>query len=155
MHRAVQAGADPDAIVQNPFLNDSQRKAITQLAELIIPKTDTAGAIEAGVPAFIELMLSDWYAAEERAPFLEGLANLDLGAKERHGLLFADCEVKQQTELFRQHEGDAFFKMARELTTVGYYTSEVGVNAELKYLPVPGAYIGDYDYADIGRQTVN
>lgn len=155
VHRAVRAGADPDAAIEHPFLEPAQKVAIAQLAELIIPRTDTAGAIDAGVPAFIELMLSDWYTVEERQPFLDGLAALDEAALATHGSMFADCASEQQAVLFRDHEGGDFYEMARELTTLGYYTSEIGVQAELHYLPVPGVYIGDYDYADLRRQQVN
>jgi hypothetical protein len=155
VQRAVLAGADPDAAIGNPFLEAEQKAAIAQLAELIIPRTDTAGAMDAGVPGFIELMLSDWYTAEERQPFLDGLIALDEAALVTHGSVFADCVPEQQAAMFRRHENSPFYDMARELTTLGYYTSEVGIQAELHYLPVPGVYIGDYDYADLGRQQVN
>ena len=45
-----------------------------------------------------------------------------------------------------------FFNKIKELTVLGYYTSEVGATRELAYNPVPGKFDGDYDYAKVGRQ---
>jgi hypothetical protein len=58
-------------------LSQSQKQIVAAVAEHIIPKTDTAGAIEAGVPAFIELMLADCYHKPEHNSFLKGLADLE------------------------------------------------------------------------------
>lgn len=152
VHRALRAGADFESKVTNPFLSTGQLKSISALAELIIPETDTPGAISAGVPGFIELMLSDWYTAEERQPFLDGLAGLDELCGAEWNLAFADCPVEQQTVALQQAEGSEFFSMARDLTVLGYYTSEMGASVELRYNPVPGAYNGDYDYSKNDRQ---
>ena len=57
-------------------LTDAQRQVVAAVAEHIIPKTNTAGAIDAGVPAFIELMLKDCYKAPEHASFLKGVNDL-------------------------------------------------------------------------------
>ena len=57
-------------------LDDSQQKLVTELAELIIPRTETPGAIDAGVPAFIDHIVSDYYTPVERAIFVEGLKSI-------------------------------------------------------------------------------
>ena len=49
---------------------------MARVAELIIPKTDTPGAIDAGVPAFIEVMLRDGYTKPVQDVFLAGLGDL-------------------------------------------------------------------------------
>ena len=51
----------------------AQRAIVDAAAERIIPETDTPGARAAGVPAFIELMVGEWYSEEERASFLAGV----------------------------------------------------------------------------------
>ena len=57
-------------------LTDLQRKIVAAVAEHIIPKTTTAGAIDAGVPAFIEMMLNDCYKKPEHVSFKKGVDNL-------------------------------------------------------------------------------
>ena len=56
-------------------LNPHQNETVATIAELIIPKTDTPGARDAGVPGFIDVMLAEWGDDEQRQMFTAGLAN--------------------------------------------------------------------------------
>ncbi len=44
-----------------------------------------------------------------------------------------------------------FFRTMKELTLVGYYTSEPGATRELRHAPVPGRYEGCIPFAQVGR----
>jgi hypothetical protein len=153
-------------------LSDSQHKAVEQLAELILPRTDTPGAIEAGVPAFIDQIVTVWYTPTERAIFLDGLAGLDEYCVSAWGKPFNGCDTRQQTEALLKAEEESasyrqpdppkirdapdehspFFYKLKMLTVLGYYTSEIGAQQELSYNPVPGRYDGDMDFDKVGRQ---
>src|SRR6476619_3352906 len=65
-----------------PFrtLNPAQQRLVTQIAEMIIPETDTPGATSVRVPEFIDLILTEWASDEEKAAFLAGLADIDVQA---------------------------------------------------------------------------
>jgi len=63
------------------FLSKDQANIVSEIAEIIIPKTDTPGAKETGVPAFIDLMLKEVYAKEDQDRFLAGLKAFDEDAK--------------------------------------------------------------------------
>jgi gluconate 2-dehydrogenase gamma chain len=151
---------------------DEQRRMIEQLAELIIPRTETPGAIEAGVPVFIDQIVSSWYTAVERGIFLEGLASLDSFCQHNWSERFVTAAPERQTQALQHADQSArayeqnparpiraapdehspFFYKLKLLTVLGYYTSEVGATQELSYNPVPGRYDGDVDFDKVGRQ---
>jgi hypothetical protein len=133
--------------------NAHQNETIATIAELIIPKTDTPGAREAGVPAFIDVMLADWADDEQRQTFTGGLANVDERSRASFGKDFIGCTPQQQTEILqdldyelarlRDTKSDTsknFFQSVKWLTLTGYYTSEVGATSEQNFRVVPGRF---------------
>jgi len=146
VHQRVRAGT-------LSALNPHQNETVATIAELIIPKTDTAGAREAGVPAFIDVMVADWGDDDQRKMFTAGLANMDERARGMFGRDFIGCSAAQQTQILtdldaelarlRDTKADTsknFFNAMKWLTLTGYYTSEVGATTELHYRVVPGRY---------------
>ena len=134
-------------------LNAHQNETVATIAELIIPKTDTPGAREAGVPAFIDVMLADWGDDDQRQMFTTGLANVDERSRTAFGKEFIGCTPDQQSEILqdldyelarlRDAKSDTsknFFGAMKWLTLTGYYTSEVGASSELHYRVVPGRF---------------
>ena len=85
----------------------STKPLIAALAELIIPETDTPGAIAAGVPDFIEEIVFRWYTPTERKIFLAGLVAIDGHCQDRYGRGFAGCNLSQQTEALAYFEQQA------------------------------------------------
>jgi len=134
-------------------LTPHQNETVATIAELIIPKTDTPGAREAGVPAFIDVMLADWGDDDQRKMFTDGLANIDERSRGAYAKDFIGCTPEQQAEVLqdldyelarlRDAKADtsrSFFGAMKWLTLTGYYTSEVGSTSELHYRVVPGRY---------------
>ncbi len=120
-------------------LSESQQKIVAEIAELIIPKTDTVGAKDVGVPAFIEMMLRDCYKTPEHQSFLDGLASMErvkfltLNTDEQRGVLkLLEQESKKNTK------GTTFWRLMKELTLLGYFTSEEGLKASFEYVQIPG-----------------
>jgi hypothetical protein len=164
------AGREEGAAAPVEALPALHRDTLAALCELIIPKTDTPGAVEAGVPAFIADMYAHWMLAAERKTLADGLLQLEAAAKAEHGAAFASLDPARQTALFagprkaaagyqsRGYGGRLvdpaapFFHKLRDLVTLGYFTSETGVNAELAYVPVPGRWDGDVDTKTWNRQ---
>jgi hypothetical protein len=67
------------------FLTSDQAVLVSEVAEIIIPKTDTPGAKEANVPYFIDQMLKDVYSTEDQDRFTKGLQEFDDAAKKEYG----------------------------------------------------------------------
>jgi hypothetical protein len=157
---AAEVSAPPAAgfTASRAIFNDAQRAQIGAICDRIIPATDTPGAIAAGVPAFIEMMLADWYSAGDRMDYLAGLAALDGFAAKSYRNPFAALTPQQQDSVLTtaMHEtipglSTGFFDHCRQMIILGYYTSEIGCKQERAYLPVPGRYDGAYQYAQVGR----
>ena len=147
----------PEQVVLKTF-NPQQNAIVTTIAELIIPQTDTPGAKAARVNEFIDLILTEWYDEEEKSTFMTGLADVDSRTHELYGKDFVDCAEKQQVEILRAlddevaaREQDArrrrnhppeknFFFMMKQLTLVGYYTSQVGFEQELHGEIIPARH---------------
>ena len=146
-------------------LTDEQRGAVYRCADLIIPTTDTPGALEAGVGEFLDYVISVWYTEDEREVFFAGLTQLLEEAQSAHGEHFIALKEPQQVALLKAAEArepasdpfafggsnSGFFRKIKELTVAGYYTSEVGATIERKYVPMPGFYDGDYKFSEVGR----
>jgi hypothetical protein len=141
-------------------LTPHQNDTVTTIAEIIIPQTNTPGAKAARVNEFIDLILTDWYDEEEKSTFMTGLANVDVRTRELHGKDFIQCGEKQQIEILGALDDDMasraedarrrrthppeknFFFMMKQLTLVGYYTSQIGFEQELHGEIIPSRHAG-------------
>ncbi|MCW3466867.1 gluconate 2-dehydrogenase subunit 3 family protein [Chitinophaga nivalis] len=135
---------------------------LAEIAETIIPKTDTPGAKEAKVEEFIITMINDCYKKEDQERFLEGLSKIDAAAKKQFKNGFNELTPQQRTELLTQIDKERVeynnrkdkkendpphhFQLLKELTLLGYFTSEQGATKALRYVPVPGKYEGCIPY---------
>ncbi len=179
------AGALPDGPIGQFGLQDIAY--LDEIAETILPKTNTPGAKDAKCGAFMALMVTDCYDPDERKTFLDGMRRIDEAAKRTARTSFMQATPEQrlavlaafdrqahreayetEAEYRREHgltllppydAGDpadpesntpdqpaTFFRMMKELTLLGYFTSEVGASQVLRYVPVPGRYEPCMDY---------
>lgn len=149
------------------FLTEDQGILVSQVAEIIIPKTDTPGAIETGVPGFIDVMLHEVYELDERDRFMEGLKAFADAAEKEYGNPFVELNPEEQSAFVKKvhdeairneksNQGNADYKrpfilMIKELTLLGFFTSEAGATQVLQYDPVPGEYKGCVPLSEIGK----
>jgi gluconate 2-dehydrogenase gamma chain len=144
------------------FFSEKQYRLVARIAEMIIPSDDTPGAREAGVPEFIDFMVANRVPVSPRREtrctqdaiesgneaqtlFLAGLGWVDSRSFSEFGKEFMDCSPEQQNALLEElaykakfkpttESGREFFRLLREYTVVGYYTSKIG----LETLGYPG-----------------
>jgi len=145
---------------QPTFLSQEQATTTADVAERIIPVTDTPGAKDAGVPEFIDNMLNDVYTEEEQQRYLDGLNQLNQESDSAFGDPFSALEPEQQDQVLQtmadatadhQGEGKPFFLMAKELTMLGFFTSEIGATQVLQHVQVPGDYKGCIPVEEAGN----
>lgn len=109
-----------------PFhaLDATQRALVTDVAEMIIPETDTPGATSVHVPAFIDLIAGEWMSDDERRAFLTGID--EIGAKGWTGMSAAEraslLTTLDGSRGDAQGAGHAFGRL-KALTVYGYFTS--------------------------------
>jgi hypothetical protein len=142
----VQAALRGESTGQTPVkLTPEQQLLLTELAEVILPTTHTPGAKAAGAGDFIVHVITHCTRAADREKFLEGLQKTDPISRQKFGKAFAQLDAPRRAEVMdalARNEKE-FFKNLREMTIVGYFTSEIGATQALEYLPVPGRYEGD------------
>ena len=154
---AIEVGLDPVDLTGANVFSDTERRYLSELVDVIIPTTDTPGAKDAGVAQFIEFMLAEVYGQDEQDAFEQNFrtllrnlplaAFLGMSAEERHALVAS----LQDGEMDAFEDGGvAFFTHLKQLTIAGYYSSEVGITQERRFLPIPGRYDGAYPYAEVG-----
>lgn len=121
---------------------------LDEIAETIIPATSTPGAKAAKVGTFMAMMVTNCYDDAHHAAFRAGLDQLrqegflTANATERTARLNA-LDAEQ-----RRHKGEPahFFKMMKQLTVLGYFTSEIGASQNLIYEESPGRFDGNAAY---------
>ena len=127
LHRRLSSGDVPFRT-----LDADQQKLVTNIAEMIIPETDTPGATSVKVPEFIDLILTEWAGDDERASFLAGLADIDARAAALGAPRFVQLPSEKKVELLvtldaaraaRTGAGLAFGRL-KGLTVYGYFTSK-------------------------------
>ncbi|HET8829227.1 MAG TPA: gluconate 2-dehydrogenase subunit 3 family protein [Pelobium sp.] len=133
---------------------------LDEIAETIIPETNTPGAKAAETGAFMTVMVKDCYTAEDQQVFIKGLKDVNDKAQKNYSANFVDLKPKEKEELLNKldveqsefqkskekGEPSHYFRMMKELTMLGFFTSEVGGTKVLTYLEVPGRYDACIDY---------
>ena len=129
----------------SPAPSALEQTLVAELADTLIPPTDTPGAKASGVEHFILRVLRDCYRREEQERFFSALNRFHAGCVTKFGKPFAELAVAQRAEavLDLAKADKEFFKNFRQLTIAGYFSSENGATKALEYLPVPGRFEGD------------
>lgn len=133
------------------YLSPDELALTGVLAELIIPQTDTPGALAVGAHRTVDHLLAVCALQPAQNAFRTGLARIDAVARAGDGKPFAALSPLRQAALLRAIDSGAtpfhaddqrFFRQLKGYIAFAYYTSEAGASRELAYLPVPGGFIG-------------
>ena len=173
---------------------------LDEVADTILPETSTPGAKAARVGAFMALMVTDTYDAEQQKIFRDGMRRIDEESRANGGKGFMDATPQQRLALLErldreqkaqadarsarsraakekeaEQKADArlpdqrkenapaadanpapaitadepthYFRMVKELTMLGYFTSEIGYTQAMRYVESPGRFDPCVPYA--------
>jgi gluconate 2-dehydrogenase gamma chain len=141
-------------------LDANQAQMVARIADTILPRTDTPGAIDVGVPAWINLVLTDYFSDAHRVAFLTDLNAIDQSAVARSGAHLATLTgagllaviapldaATGSTDLTGAQRG---YVRLKELVIHGYFTSKPVQQDLLKVVIVPGRFDADVPVAPAG-----
>ncbi|HEY4935768.1 MAG TPA: gluconate 2-dehydrogenase subunit 3 family protein [Puia sp.] len=133
---------------------------LDEVGETIIPATDSPGAKEAKIGDFMHTIVRDCYDEKEQQIFIDGMGKLNAASVKMNGksylesspaerknlLVELDKEQKEYTAKKKPTDPPHYFRMMKELTVWGYFSSEPGATKALRYIAVPGRYEGCIPY---------
>ncbi len=133
---------------------------LNEIADTILPPTKTPGAKAAAVGTFMTIMVNDCYDETDQKIFHDGMKTLNesadkkynnsfvkLSPQQRHEFLVSlDSEQKNYMKNKKKEDHSHYFRMMKELTLLGYFTSEIGCTQAMRYKETPGSYNGCVPY---------
>jgi len=130
------------------FFTPEQRALVADLSETIIPKTDTPGAIDAGVPQWVELIVQDCLEAGDQKIITDGLADVEKRSTGQFSKAYAQLTVAEKIALLTAMEQESkkegttrgFIRQFKDLVKFTYVNSEVGGTQALEWILVPGRW---------------
>ena len=139
---------------------DKMKKLVVSLTQAIIPETSVQGASAEIIASFVIKMVKFCTTHKSQTNFIKGLSKVEDLSKDLYGQSFNNCTENQQINILNTLErketningftgkiykkvfGDTFTKLLKEYTIKGYCTSQEGATKGLRYIPIPGKYIG-------------
>jgi hypothetical protein len=155
----LEFAASAQTSATRAYLAETQLRTVSAAADRILPRTNTPGAIDVGVPAFIDRFYGEFMDPADRQLLVSAIHNIEALAQTLFQSAFPSLTTLRQDTVLRelatleQRSDPSPFGLLRSVTVLGYFTSEqVGKNV-LHYDPVPGAYDGCVPIDQVGRRN--
>ena len=161
---ALLSGCAPQSSKSKGVLFKAEDEALlNEIADTILPDTpDSPGAKQAGVGAFMQLIVEDCYEPADQKVVTAGLEKIRsisqqqykqdfmvLNAVQRQSLLTGlDEEAKKHEKAKTDESTSHYFTLLKQLSVFAYFSSEVGTTKALRYNPIPGRFEGCVDYKE-------
>lgn len=138
------------------LFSDNDLALLDEIAETIIPRTQTPGAKDAHTGAFMAEYIRDCYTQDNQQIVVAGLKEIEQASRDRHKAAFVSLEPGQRAAILQVFSDAAqaaqsseiphFFTLFQQLTLLGFFTSEQGYTQVLRFELVPGKYEGCIEY---------
>ncbi|WP_422084067.1 gluconate 2-dehydrogenase subunit 3 family protein [Ulvibacterium sp.] len=147
------------------FFSGEQAAVVSEITEMILPRTETPGAKDLKVDIFVDLMLDKTLSQEDQEHVRKGYDRFEAICQEKFDKSFLDLGNEERKEVLKLVEAETntfnpavwgsplgkqepvdFYRRVKQFTLIGYFTSEeIGKN-HLQYDPIPGDYKGCIPY---------
>lgn len=159
-----------NAVTKKSAFTPAMINLLDEVAETIIPTTDTPGAKAAKTGSFMQVMIDDCYTKEEQNAFIKGIDELEKTCVQKNGTSFLQLNAEKREAFLRELEKEAktynennrkkadeaakkgptppphYYSMMKQLTLWGFFSSETGMTKTLRHVPVPGRFDGNVPY---------
>ncbi len=152
LHAQSQA-AVPGSSLKN--FTATEADTLRAVVDRILPKTDTPGALDVGVPEYIDVMYGEYMTPEEKEKLKHGVVQTNGDSRVAYGARFADLDGEQQDAVLKElaKSNPSHMGQFRQLTLTGYFTSETVMKNVLNYDFIPGMWQGCVDVSDVGNKV--
>ncbi len=152
---------NPETKAGDQLIFDKEKIAfLDEIGETIIPATSTPGAKAAKIGEYMKMIVTDCYEEKNQKIFMEGLTKINEASKKKFDKSFIEADAKQRNALLveldneqkeymkkiKPEDSSHYFRMMKELTLIGYFTSEIGCTQALRFVEVPTKYEGCVPY---------
>lgn len=130
------------------FYTSSEYALVSRISDLIIPRTETPGAVDANVPGYMDGLMNDWASSETKNAHRTALRQIKVELDSRANgnfLAASDAAAEQALAAFDaaafNEDGDATgYKRMKGYVTQSYFATEDGATEELKWVAIPGRW---------------
>lgn len=150
-------GCAPEDRIEGLEFSENDIAFLDELGETIIPATDTPGAKAAGIGQFMVMMVKDTYNSEQQETFTEGINYIRSNFKDGYDKDYMEASQEERVAYLNDlnsqagesdEKGVKVVGMLRDLTVLGYFTSEIGATQQLSYYESPGRFDACIDYKE-------
>jgi hypothetical protein len=143
--RVTLGGASPAAVPR--FHSEREMALLSRVSDLLIPRTETPGALDVHVPALLDQLMTEWANSETQAAHHAALAALDAELEARSGGDFLAVSDTAAQRALAAVDADAFggeplegYRNLKGLVTQAYFATEGGALDEQGWVAVPGRW---------------
>lgn len=145
----ILSGCAPQEQIEGLDFSPNDVAFLDEIGESIIPTTDTPGAKAVGIGNFMISMVKETYNREQQEAFVSGLNMIRREFEEENGMDFMEASLDDrtaylnrlyQTSMSQEDREPKVMGMLKDLTVLGYFTSEIGATQQLQYIETPGRY---------------
>lgn len=151
-----------DSIAVDKLFTAADIGLLDEIAETIIPRTDTPGAKDSGAGAQMAKIISQCFDQQQRTLVKEGLLNLQALSLQRFSKNFIALTAAQKQQLLTELDATAkaqlaaaqpgtppqphYFTLLKQQSIFVFFTSQVGATQVLRHVAIPGRWDGDFPY---------
>lgn len=136
------------------FFTSKEIQLLNEIAETILPTTpDSSGAKDSLVANFMDVYIANCYAPEQQQIFKSGITNFKEQCQKQLGKSFLRLSAPERHDYLVELDKTAavadeptFFGQLKSLVLFSYFTSKEGATQALRYIPIPGKYVGNYPF---------